>query len=98
MINDKRQGRSAMGCVGGAMIGLDLSRAFDKLPRWALQASLEHASVDQAVCKAVIAIHERCMYTIKHGPHEDRIAMRPWNWAGMFFIAQSLFYLHHLVL
>ena len=75
-VHDKRQGRRAMGCVGGAMIGLDLSRAFDKLPRWALQASLEHASVDSAVCRAVIAIHERCMYTIKHGPHEDRIAMK----------------------
>ncbi|CAE7198978.1 unnamed protein product [Symbiodinium microadriaticum] len=47
------------------MIGLDLSRAFDKLPRWALQASLEHASIDPAVCGAVIQIHERCLYKIR---------------------------------
>ena len=33
------------------MVSLDLSRAFDQLPRWALQASLEHARVDAAEVK-----------------------------------------------
>ena len=75
-VHNKRKGRVALGCVGGAMIGLDLSRAFDKLPRWALQASLGHASVEPAVCRAVIAIHERCSYKIKHGPFEDCITMK----------------------
>ncbi|CAE7204909.1 unnamed protein product [Symbiodinium sp. CCMP2456] len=68
--------RTALGCVGGATIGLDLSRAFDKLPRWALQASLEHASVEPAICRAVIDTHEQCSYSIRHGQYEGCIDMR----------------------
>ena len=75
-VHDKRQGRQVAGVCGGAMVSLDLSRAFDQLPRWALQAALEHAQVDGPVIQAIIAVHERCSYTIRHGKHTDSIPMR----------------------
>ena len=58
------------------MVSLDLSRAFDQLPRWASQASLEHAQVDAPVIQAIIAVDERCSYTIRHGKHTDSVPMR----------------------
>ena len=75
-VHDKRQGRQVAGVCGGAMVSLDLSRAFDQLPRWALQASLEYAQVDGPVIQAIIAVHERCSYTICHGKHTDSVPMR----------------------
>ena len=58
------------------MISLDLSRAFDTLPRWALQESLAHVGVSAELQAAVLKIHEECDYHITHGPHQGVVPMR----------------------
>ena len=57
------------------MVSLDLSKAFDMIPKWALQASLEYAQVDAAVIKAVLAVHEQCAYNIMRSTFADSIRM-----------------------
>ena len=75
-VHAKRQGIKELGCLGGIMISLDLSRAFDTLPRWALQASLAHVGVDQELQAAVLKIHEQCEYHIMHGGCRGQVPMR----------------------
>ena len=75
-VHAKRAGRSASSCQGGIMLSLDLSKAFDCVPRWALLAALAHVGVEAELQAAVLSIHERCRYHIQHGRHKGSFAIR----------------------
>ena len=42
-VHDRRAKRVPLQVAGGVMLGIDLSRAFDEVPGWALLQSLQHA-------------------------------------------------------
>ncbi|CAE7333723.1 unnamed protein product [Symbiodinium microadriaticum] len=54
-------------CYGGIMLSLDLSRAFDELPRAVLLRTLEYAGTPPELCAIIISVHEACKYTVHHG-------------------------------
>ncbi|CAE7847569.1 unnamed protein product, partial [Symbiodinium necroappetens] len=60
----------------GALLSIDLSRAFDMVPRWALSASLHRASVPADLHDLILDIHQDCLYRIKVGEQERQFLMQ----------------------
>ena len=58
------------------MMSLDLSRAFDEVPREALRASLQHAGVPAELQHLIVALHEQCVYTVTHKRQSGTFPMR----------------------
>ena len=75
-VHDKRAGLDAHQCRGGALLSIDLSRAFDMVPRWALSASLYRASVPADLHDLILDIHQDCQYRIKVGEQERQFPMQ----------------------
>ncbi|CAE7281246.1 unnamed protein product [Symbiodinium sp. CCMP2592] len=65
-VHGRREGQKSSQCVGGIMLGLDLSRAFDCIPRAALQRALLHAGASEPLVQAVTALHSQCRYKVQH--------------------------------
>jgi len=65
-VHERRAGRVMSQCFGGAMISLDLSRAFDEVPREALRSSLSHAQVPEELQELIVALHMQCVYKVAH--------------------------------
>eukprot|EP00439_Symbiodinium_sp_Y106_P002331 s6462_g1.t1 len=74
-VHSQRRGESRPKCVGGAALSLDLSRAFDALPRASLAESLRTAGVPASLCCAVLDVHEQCKYNIRHQQHAGTFSM-----------------------
>ena len=74
-VHARRQGRAPQRCLGGALVSIDLSRAFDSVPRWSLICSLRAASVTPDLIDLVLALHENCHYTIEHGRHTGQFKL-----------------------
>ena len=74
-VHARRQCQPIPQCTGGALLSLDLSRAFDMLPRWALRDSLRAASVPDNLCRIVLELHEQCHYGLKYNRFQGRFAM-----------------------
>ena len=74
-VHAKHRGSTPTQCQGGALVSLDLSRSFDCLPRWALVQSLQAASVTPDLIDLVIALHEGCSYTRRHGTHSGSFCL-----------------------
>ena len=66
IVHDRRTKRAALPCVGGIMLGIDLSRAFDEIPRWALLLALQRSGAPEALQQAVMKLHASCKYTVTH--------------------------------
>ena len=75
-VHDRRAGRTTSHCVGGVMMSIDLSRAFDNVPRWALQMALDKAGASTDLQQVVLALHEKCRYQVKHKGYEGTFAMK----------------------
>ena len=56
-------------CKGGLTLSLDLSRAFDCLPREVLHASLRFAQVDAELTDLILHIHRHSKLLIDHKDH-----------------------------
>ena len=74
--HDRREGRTRTPCVGGLMVSLDLSRAFDLLSRSALDLAMQAAAVPEALRTAVLAVHESCKYSVTHGTYRDTFELQ----------------------
>ena len=74
-LHAKRSGARESTCYGGIMVSVDLSRAFDQLPRSSLEASMAHAGIPPELRHAILAVHESCSYRVSHGPHSRTFAM-----------------------
>ena len=58
------------------MLGIDLSRAFDEIPRWALLLALQRSGAPEALQQAVIQLHASCKYTVTHKGHTRGFPMQ----------------------
>ena len=74
-VHARRAGQQQARCLGGAMLGIDLSRAFDSITRAALQRSLQHAGAPEPLQQAVLQLHEHCRYRVRHKGHTGSFAM-----------------------
>ncbi|CAE7689836.1 unnamed protein product, partial [Symbiodinium necroappetens] len=75
-VHDRREGRTVSRCLGGAMLSLDLSRAFDEVPRLALDASLAHAGVPADLRELIMRLHTQCHYAVTHKGQHGHFPMR----------------------
>ena len=94
-VHDRRAKKTAGACCGGAMLSLDLSRAFDEVPRDALHAALEHVNVSPELRDLVInyATHAVRIQSLSKGAnrsvsHAERCPAR------MCFESASLHTIH----
>ena len=74
-VHARRAGQQQARCLGGAMLGIDLSRAFDSITRLALQRSLQHAGAPEPLQQAVLQLHGHCRYRVRHKGNTDSFAM-----------------------
>ena len=74
-VHDRRQGHKESICFGGLMISLDLSRAFDEVPRQSLAQALTHAGISDSLQHAILSMHEDCQYEVKHEAHTASFPM-----------------------
>ena len=75
-VHDRRAGKQRSTCIGGIMLGVDLSRAFDCVTRAALQRAMQHAGAPAPLQQAVLALHAQCRYTVKHRGSSDSFSMQ----------------------
>ena len=75
-VHERRSGHKVGSCIGGAMISLDLSRAFDEVPRHALDASLAYANVPADLRMLIMQLHAQCHYTVLHKGQKGQFPMR----------------------
>ena len=75
-VHDRRSRKTVKACCGGAMLSLDLSRAFDEVPRESLSAALDHAKVPSELRDLIIALHVQCVYKVTHKGQTGVFPMR----------------------
>ena len=63
----KHQGKQARPCCGGVSMSLDLSKAFDKVHRPKLYASMAENGVDRTDISVLQSLHQRAQYRFKVG-------------------------------
>ncbi|CAE7249506.1 unnamed protein product [Symbiodinium microadriaticum] len=68
-LHRRREGHTVGHCKGGLTLSLDLSRAFDCLPREVLHASLRFAQVDAELIDLILHIHRHSKLRIDHKDH-----------------------------
>ena len=68
-VHNRRAGSRPERCLGGAMLSVDLSRAFDQIPRWSLETALRHSGLDEPLIALILEVHERCVYSVRHGSY-----------------------------
>ena len=73
------------------MLSIDLSRAFDMVPRWALSASLLSAEVPRELHDLILDIHQHCQYT---GNQCAKLPHAAWHQTGVLFSTPIVCYLH----
>ncbi|CAE7700026.1 unnamed protein product [Symbiodinium sp. CCMP2592] len=69
----KRQGRAKPRFLGGAQLTLDMSTAFDRLPRRYLLESLEWAEADPELISIILDAHCNCRYHILHEGYSSMV-------------------------
>ena len=72
----KRQGRSPAQCRGGAQLSIDLSQAFDMLPRDVFRDALLHCGVDEGLVNIILHLHGQWKYHIQHGKFATCVSMK----------------------
>ncbi|CAE7731380.1 unnamed protein product [Symbiodinium sp. CCMP2592] len=65
-IYNKKSGKTRSKYVGGAQLALDMTTAFDRLPRAALKEALEWANVEPSLVSIILELHCACRYRIEH--------------------------------
>ena len=64
-------------CVGGAILSLDLTQAFDRLDRSALVAALRRLQAAEDLISAVIALHDTSSDHLQDSFHSTQV---PTTW------------------
>ena len=65
-VHDRRAKKASVPCMGGVVLGIDLSRAFDEVPRWALLLALQRAGAPAELQQSVMQLHATCRYKVMH--------------------------------
>ena len=74
-LHRRREGHTVGHCKGGLTLSLDLSRAFDCLPREVLHASLRFAQVDSELIDLILHIHRHSKLLIDHKDHRIMVEL-----------------------
>ncbi|CAE6966199.1 Pol [Symbiodinium sp. CCMP2592] len=74
-IHRRRQGHTVGKCKGGITLSLDLSRAFDCLPRDVLHRALTWAAVEPALIDLILHIHYQATLNITHKSHTVEVEL-----------------------
>ena len=75
-LRHRKAGNKRLKYQGGAQLTLDMSAAFDRLPRHALEDSLRWAGADEETISILIDMHCACHYKIVHEGFVAYIDMR----------------------
>ena len=65
-LHQRKSGKRRHRYQGGAQLALDMTTAFDKLPRQSLADALIWAGVDDNLRSLILDVHEACCYRIEH--------------------------------
>ena len=69
-------GMSRKKMLGGGQLKLDLTTAFDLVPRDKLSAALTWSGAGFEISNTIMAWHDQCRYHVKHGGKETLISMQ----------------------
>ena len=72
---ERREGHKSGHCKGGLTLSLDLSRAFDCLPRSVLRDALIFAGVAPELMDLILHIHRQSSLLIQHKEHDIPVAL-----------------------
>ena len=72
-VHTRRQGLHRVDCGGGAQLALDMTTAFDRVPRGTLVDALSWAGATEQMIHIILQLHNHCTYVIQHGPHVGRV-------------------------
>ncbi|CAE7407379.1 unnamed protein product [Symbiodinium pilosum] len=61
---------------GGLQLSVDLSTAFDRVPRWALRRALQWAGADNDITRTIEELHEQCRYPTEHAGFQGVLCMK----------------------
>ena len=71
----KRQQQAVLPAVGGIQLSVDMSTAFDRVPRAALRHSLVWAGASAELVDAIDQLHAQCKYHIQHAGFSGAVYM-----------------------
>ena len=72
----RRQGRRPTSCYGGAQLSVDLSQAFDLLPRQVMHDALRIMGVPEDLCILILHLHETSKYHVEHAGRGASFSMK----------------------
>ena len=72
----RKLGRKRAKYIGGAQLALDMTTAFDRLPRQSLADSLTWAQVDDSLASLILDIHCACRYHVDHEGNKVLLDMK----------------------
>ena len=75
-VHARRQGCQPLKLYGGCQLSLDISCAYDHVPRWALESALREAQVPESLIQLVLLIHHQATIRIRHFDQETHIKLR----------------------
>ncbi|CAE7307349.1 unnamed protein product [Symbiodinium sp. CCMP2592] len=71
------QGRETLAVAGGIQLSLDISKAYDCVPREDLQCMLQDAGVPSDLTSLIMAIHRQAVLRVQHSTHSaDLLPLR----------------------
>ena len=75
-LHARREGGAPLKIYGGCQLSLDISSAYDHVPRWALEAALREAQVPESLIQLVLLIHQQALVRVRHFQQETMIQLR----------------------
>ncbi|CAE7249889.1 unnamed protein product, partial [Symbiodinium sp. CCMP2456] len=74
-LHSRRQGSTSLSLYGGCQLSLDITSAYDHVPRSALRLALQDAGIPDNLIQAILLIHEQARIKIKHADQETLISL-----------------------
>ena len=75
-VHTKRLNHPTHKASGGLQLSVDLSTAFDRVPRWALRRALQRAGADNDMIRTIEELHEQCRYHIERAGFQGVVCMK----------------------
>ena len=75
-IHTKRLNHPVQQASGGIQLAVDLSTAFDRVPRWAMRRALQWSGADPHLIRIIEGLHDQCRYHIAHAGFQGMVSMQ----------------------
>ena len=72
-IHARRAGKRQTAVSGGLQLSLDISKAYDRLPRSALRESLIEAEIPEDLVRVIMALHDQACLKISYQGREEQV-------------------------